>query len=82
VTNEVKINGGLSQVWDVFVGSSSVSDFLASGETVDEYVADLPNIFSDWEDGDPFDVEVVCSSGESGSIVELLTRYIEREQGD
>jgi hypothetical protein len=88
---EITVQGGLTQVWEQFMGGYvTPQEFLATSmdanisaveqptisEIVHAAVQDMPRMYSDWEYGDPDLLYIHCTNGRSGYLSELLTELI------
>jgi len=88
---EITVQGGLTQVWEQFMGGYvTPQEFLATSmdanisaveqptisEIVHAAVQDMPGMYSDWEYGDPDLLYIHCTNGRSGYLSELLTELI------
>jgi len=88
---EITVQGGLTQVWEQFMGGYvTPQEFLETSmdanisaveqptisEIVHAAVQDMPGMYSDWEYGDPDLLYIHCTNGRSGYLSELLTELI------
>lgn len=94
---EITVQGGLSDVWEQFMGGYvTPQEFLATSldanssaveqptisEIVHAAVQDMPQMYSDWEYGDPNLLYIHCTDGRSGYLSELLTELLNDTRDD
>jgi len=88
---EITVNGGLSDVWAQFMGgyvtpqeffatsmdaNSAAAEQPTISEIVHAAVQDMPQMYSDWEYGDPNLLYIRCTNGRSGYLSDLLVEAI------
>jgi len=94
---EITVQGGLTQVWEQFMGgyvtpqeflttsmdaNSSAVEQPTISEIVHAAVQDMPRMYSDWEYGDPNLLYIRCTNGRHGYLGELLTELIDETRND
>lgn len=94
---EITVNGGLSDVWAQFMGgyvtpqeffatsmdaNSAAAEQPTISEIVHAAVQDMPQMYSDWEYGDPNLLYIRCTNGRSGYLVDLLVEAINDARDD